>query len=76
VRYRPAGRIVVNLDEMQALIASADGEQYRCLLELMLASGVRIGEALGLAVCDLDREHALIPVEYQLGRNGSRTPLS
>jgi integrase len=66
---------ILTLEEMQALIASADCEQYRCLLELMLATGVRIGEALGLAVGDLDREHSLIRVEYQLGRDGSRTPL-
>jgi integrase len=66
---------ILSLEEMQALIAGADCEQYRCLLELMLASGVRIGEALGLAVGDLDREHALIRVEYQLGRDGARTPL-
>jgi integrase len=66
---------ILTLEEMQALIAGADCDQYRCLLELMLATGVRIGEALGLAVCDLDREHSLIRVEYQLGRDGSRTPL-
>jgi integrase len=66
---------ILTLEEMQALIASADCEQYRCLLELMLATRVRIGEALGLAVGDLDREHSLIRVEYQLGRDGTRTPL-
>lgn len=66
---------ILTLEEMQALIAGADCEQYRCLLELMLASGVRIGEALGLTVGDLDREHSLIRVEYQLGRDGTRTPL-
>ena len=36
---------------------------------------MRIGEALGLAVCDLDRSHSLIRVEYQLGRDGERTQL-
>src|SRR5919206_1758251 len=66
---------ILTLEEMQALIAAADCDQYRCLLELLLATGVRIGEALGLAVCDLDREHSLIRVEYQLGRDGTRTPL-
>ncbi|MFL5958685.1 MAG: tyrosine-type recombinase/integrase [Gaiellaceae bacterium] len=66
---------ILTLEEMQALIACADCDQYRCLLELMLATGVRIGEALGLAVGDLDREHSLIRVEYQLGRDGARTPL-
>src|SRR5919108_3340756 len=66
---------ILTLEEMQALIVGADCEQYRCLLELLLATGVRIGEALGLAVGDLDREHSLIRVEYQLGRDGTRTPL-
>jgi integrase len=66
---------ILSLDEMQALIAAADSEQYRCLLELLITAGLRIGEALGLAVCDLDRKHSLIRVEYQLGRDGDRTPL-
>jgi integrase len=66
---------ILSLEEMQAVIAAADGEQYQCLLELLLTTGVRIGEALGLAVCDLDRAHSLIRVEYQLGRNGERAQL-
>ncbi len=66
---------ILSLDEMQAVIAAADGERYQCLLELLLTTGVRIGEALGLAVCDLDRAHSLIRVEYQLGRDGDRTQL-
>jgi integrase len=66
---------ILTLDEMQRLIAAADSDAYRCLLELMLTGGLRIGEALGLTVADLDREHALVRVEYQLGRDGIRTPL-
>jgi integrase len=66
---------ILSLEEMQALLAHADSEQYRCLLELILAAGLRIGEALGLALCDLDREHSLIRVECQLDRDGQRTPL-
>jgi integrase len=57
------------------VIAAADSDQYRCLLELLITAGLRIGEALGLAACDLDRMHSLIRVEYQLGRDGDRTPL-
>src|SRR5207237_8164887 len=53
----------------------ADSGQYPCLLGLLITAGLRIGEALGLAVCDLDRKHSLIRVEYQLGRDGERTPL-
>src|SRR3954447_14938317 len=66
---------ILALDEMQAVIASADSDQYRCLLELLITAGLRIGEALGLCVCDLDRKHSLIRVEYQLGLDGNRTPL-
>src|SRR6266545_4293748 len=66
---------ILTLEEMRSLIAPADGEQYRCLLELLLAAGLRIGEALGLVVCDLDRTHSLLRVECQLGRDGQRTPL-
>jgi integrase len=68
-------RRILGLDEMQEVIACADSERYRCLIELLIAAGLRIGEALGLAVCDLDREHSLIRVEYQLGRDGNRTLL-
>jgi integrase len=66
---------ILTLEEMQAVIVCADCEQYRCLLELLLTAGLRIGEALGLCVGDLDRKHSLIRVEYQLGRDGNRTPL-
>ena len=66
---------ILSLEEMRALIEGADSEQNRCLLELLLLSGMRIGEALGLTNADLDREQALVRVEYQLGRDGTRTPL-
>ncbi len=66
---------ILSLEEMRALIEHADTIQYRCLLELMLTTGLRIGEALGLAVCDLDPDHAVIRVECQLARDGTRTPL-
>jgi integrase len=66
---------ILSLEEMRALIEDADSEQYRCLLELMLTTGLRIGEALGLTVADLDAKRNLIAVESQLGRDGTRTPL-
>jgi integrase len=47
----------------------------RCLFELLLASGLRIGEALGLTAGDLDHQNSIIHVHYQLGRDGTRTPL-
>jgi integrase len=66
---------ILTLEEMQAIVDHADSEEYRCLLELMLTGGLRVGEALGLAVCDLDRKHSVVRVECQLDRDGTRTPL-
>jgi integrase len=66
---------ILTLEEMRALIEHADTDEYRALLELLLTTGLRIGEALGLAVSDLDPKHHLIRVECQLGRDGKRTPL-
>jgi integrase len=42
---------ILTLEEMQATVAAADCEEYRCLLELLLTAGLPIGEALGLGVC-------------------------
>jgi integrase len=66
---------ILTLEEMRALIATADSPHSRCLLELLLTTGLRIGEALGLTIGDLDPEHSLIRIEAQLGRDGSRTTL-
>ena len=59
---------ILSLEEMRALLEGADSEQYRCLLELLLTTGLRVGEALGLTVADLDAKNALIHVHRQLGR--------
>jgi integrase len=66
---------ILALDEMQTLLQHADSDQYRALLELLLTGGLRIGEALGLTIGGLDAKHSVIRVEYQLGRDGSRSPL-
>jgi hypothetical protein len=36
---------------------------------------MRIGEALGLAIADLEPDKTLVRIEHQLGRDGTRTPL-
>ena len=66
---------ILSLDEMQAVLANSECALYRCLLELLFTTGVRIGEALGLAVGDLDIKNSVIRVECQLGRDGTRSPL-
>ena len=66
---------ILSLEEMHALATATETLQMRCLFELLLASGVRIGEALGLTAADLDHQNSLIHVQHQLGRDGTRTPL-
>ena len=66
---------ILTLQEMQALLAATESLQMRCLFELMLATGMRIGEALGLTVADLDIDGAVVRVEFQLDRNGERSHL-
>jgi integrase len=66
---------ILSLEEMQALTAATETIQMRCLFELLLSSGLRIGEALGLTAADLDHQNSIIHVHYQLGRDGTRTPL-
>jgi integrase len=66
---------ILSLDEMQKLLEAADSEHYRGLLELLLTSGIRIGEALGLTLADLDVDNSLIHIRYQLARDGSRAAL-
>jgi integrase len=66
---------ILSLAEMRALVEHADSDEYRALFELLLAGGLRIGEALGLSVADLDTRHSVVRIEYQLGRDGTRQPL-
>jgi integrase len=66
---------ILTLQEMQALTAATETIQMRCLFELLLAGGLRIGEALGLTSTDLDHTHSIIRVQHQLARDGTRTPL-
>jgi site-specific recombinase XerD len=66
---------ILSLDEMQALLAASKTLQMRCLFELLLSSGLRIGEALGLTAADLDHLNSIIQINHQLDRNGNRTPL-
>jgi integrase len=66
---------ILTLEEMQQLLAATETLQMRCLFELLLSAGLRIGEALGLTATDLDHQHSIIRIEAQLARDGNRVPL-
>jgi len=60
---------------MRALLDHTQNDQHRVLFELLLSGGLRIGEALGITVSDVNAHHSLLRIEYQLARDGTRTPL-
>jgi integrase len=54
---------ILSQQEMQTLLDHTEDPQHRLLFELLLLTGLRIGEALGLTIGDLDRQHSIIRVE-------------
>jgi len=61
-------------EEMKALLQRASGEGS-IVVPLLLFSGLRASEALGLAWSDIDFAQQLIRVRYQMSRKGKRTPV-
>lgn len=68
-------RRILSLDEMRALLEATENPKYRCLLEVLLTAGLRIGEALGITAGDLDAEHSIMRIRYQLSREKTLQPL-
>lgn len=70
---------VLSAPEMKRLLAVPDltcpsGLRDRALLELLYATGIRRGEAVGLTVFDVDLEHATLKVQGK-GRKQRLVPL-
>lgn len=61
-------------EEMGALLHSASSEGS-IVVPLLLFSGLRASEALGLAWSDIDFAQQTIRVRHQMSRRGQRTPL-
>lgn len=53
-------------DEASIFLAAARGHRYEHLYAFMLATGLRLGEALGLRWCDVDLDAKRIRVDYTL----------
>lgn len=56
----------------KALLASLAGHRYEALYMVMLTTGIRRGEALGLRWEDLDLRQGIMTVRRQLKREGGR----
>lgn len=68
-------RRILSLDEMRAVLEASGEPRYRCLIELLITGGLRIGEALGLTAGDIDGEHSLIHIRQQLSREKTQAAL-
>jgi integrase len=68
-----ADRRILEEAEIARLLSAAD--EQRPLIALLVFSGLRIAEALGLVWEDVDFERGFIRVEKQLARNRERVPL-
>ena len=64
---RPEGRTLTP-DQARHFLATLKGHRHEALFALMLSTGLRRGEALGLMWSDLDRDSGVIRVSRQLKR--------
>ena len=62
--------------ETKKLLAAVDQRHFRLLFQLMLATGLRISEAIALEVSDLDRDRPLIRVRCGKGGDGRLVPMT
>jgi len=72
-RPKPGGssKRFLTEEEMRSVLDTASG-RYRTLLAVLLFSGLRISEALGLVWRDVDLRTGHLRVRHQLARNGTR----
>jgi integrase len=74
-RAEQQDRTVLDAAQVEALV-DATPERYRALVVLLATCGLRIGEALGLKVEDIDRDAQVLRVRRQLDQRArSLTPL-
>ena len=66
--YRPQHASPLTPDEGLRFIAGLEGERLKALHLLMLALGLRQGEALGLRWSDVDLDEGIVHVEVELVR--------
>jgi integrase len=59
-------------DEARAFLAAADQHWLVPLFQLLLATGLRLGEALGLSWEDVDEEGGMLAVRWQLQHTGGQ----
>jgi integrase/recombinase XerD len=67
---------VLSVDEVQRLLAAVRNEKHRVLLTTIYAAGLRLSEAIGLRVTDIDSERMVLHVRRAKGQKDRLVPLS
>jgi integrase/recombinase XerD len=75
---KPSQRLpeILSRDEVARLIESPPNPKHRLLLATIYSAGLRVSEAVGLKVADVDRGRMTLRVEQGKGRKDRVVPLS
>jgi len=67
---------VLTKEEVRRIILACSNIKHRCLISLIYAGGLRIGEALNLCLDDIRRKENLLYIRSAKGNKDRRVPLS
>lgn len=68
--------VVLSVRELRTLFRSVDSPKHRMVLMTMYACGLRVSEAVGLCLSDIDSERKLVRVRQGKGKRDRYVPLS
>ena len=68
--------MVLSKQEVQKILASTDNLKHRCLLQLLYAGGLRIGEVINLKLTDVQSDRNLLLIRGGKGKKDRTTLLS
>jgi site-specific recombinase XerD len=76
-RPRPEKKLpmVLNLEEVRKILKATPNLKHKCILTLIYSSGLRVSEAIGLKIKDLDFERKQIRVVQSKGKKDRTTLL-
>lgn len=67
---------VLSRQEVQKILAATDNLKHRCLLQLLYAGGLRIGEVINLKITDVQSDRNLLLIRGGKGKKDRTTLLS
>ena len=67
---------VLSKQEVQQILSATDNLKHRCLLQLLYAGGLRIGEVINLKITDVQSERNLLLIRGGKGKKDRTTLLS